>query len=122
VTINVNLSIGKGSDNNKSGLTFNGVSVTGSLTQPDNDLTAKGGGLTVTNGNKVYQSGILQSPEEGTSNFNQSFTVFTQGTVNIPASNLSPGSLQSANISAGTTNNEVLAIEPVSIDFNLQEK
>ena len=122
VTINVNLSIGKGTDNNKSGLTFNGVSVTGSLSQPDNDLTAKGCGLTVTNGNKVYQSVTLQSPEDGTSNFNPSHTVFTQGTVNIPASNLSPGSLQSANISAGTTNTEVLAIEPVSIDFNLQEK
>lgn len=110
VVIQTNVSYENGTDNNKNGRTFNGVTFIGNLIQPNNDLKASGGGLTVTNGNTNYLSGPLMPPQDGANNVIPSGTNFIQGTVKIPASVLSPGSLQNANISAGTTNAESIYI------------
>jgi len=114
------VSQGKVTDNNKSGFTFDGVGITGILTQPISNLTATGGGLEVTNGGTEYTKGPLV-PANVDNNFKMVGFITTSASVSIPAINLSSGSLQSANINAGTTDNGTIWIAPVSIDFDLHD-
>jgi RHS repeat-associated protein len=114
------VSQGKATDNNKSGFTFDGVGITGILTQPISNLTATGGGLEVTNGGKEYTRGPLM-PANVNNNISQDGYITTSVSGRLSADKLFPGSLQSANISAGTTDNGTLYIAPVSISFDLQD-
>jgi len=74
----------------------------------------------VVSGNTIYKSGTLV-PANVDDNFKMKDDITTSASVGIPAINLYPGSLQNANISAGTTDNSIIYIGPVSIDFDLQD-
>jgi RHS repeat-associated protein len=113
------ISQGKATNNNKSGITFDGVGITGILTQSKSELTAIGGGLEVTNGGKEYSRGPLSLANHDNS-YSKSGDITLSVSGRMSADKLYPGSLQSANISAGTTNSGTI-IEPVSIDFDLQD-
>uniref|UniRef100_UPI002630F3F9 RHS repeat-associated core domain-containing protein n=1 Tax=Ferroplasma sp. TaxID=2591003 RepID=UPI002630F3F9 len=120
LTITPMVSTGTATDKNKSGLTFDGVAITGILTQRISNLTATGGGLEVTNGGKEYTRGPLASANVD-NNYSEHGSVTTSVSGIMPADKLFPGSLQSANINAGTTDNGTIWIAPVSIDFYLQD-
>jgi|GEM_PF-1119639 hypothetical protein len=120
IRITTNVSYNKGTENNKLGRAFDGVTITGLLTQSKSELTAIGGGLDVVSGNTIYKSGTLV-PANVDDNFKMKDDITTSASVGIPAINLYPGSLQNANISAGTTDNSIIYIGPVSIDFDLQD-
>ena len=118
ITPNVSYNQKDASDNNKSGITFQGVTVSGTLSQEKDEVTATGGTLNVKNGNNTYTA-TLGIPEG--SSVRATGTTVTTASVAIPANQIIPGSLTNANISAGTTNNEIIYIAPVSIDVNLQQ-
>ena len=116
--IGVNVSYGASIVNNVSGRTFEGVTVTSSLSQSTaGGVEGTKGGLTVAHGGQNYY-GYNTTPSSSIHPAGYSIAV---ASVTIPASQISSTNyMQSATVTAGTTNNNVIFIKPVSHTWVLQ--
>ena len=125
ITISPNVSIDpyNATENNKSGRTFNGVTVTAFV----NDRTASsnddinptsGGYLSVINGNKEYKAGLHNPTRDYVYTVG---TKITNASVQIPTSEISITShLKSASVQIGYTNPGALYTKPIVIKWGLQ--
>ena len=110
-------------DNNKSGKTFNGVTVTAYVSErgasSSDDLTSNSYGvLSVSQGRKEYTAGLFEPKglylsEKGTE--------ATTASIQIPSSRITPSNfLKSATITIGRPNPALVYSTPTTITFNLQ--
>lgn len=116
--IAVNVSYGAPTENNAHGRTFEGVTVTSSLSQSTaGGIQGTGGGLTVIHGGKSYYGYNMTS----TNSIQPTEHAVAVANVTIPASQISSTSyMQSATVTAGTTNKNIIFIMPVSHTWGLQ--
>jgi RHS repeat-associated protein len=126
IGISANISYNKenATDNNKAGITFDGISVTAHVTErsasSSSDLNSRSGGtLSVSlSKNGDYESS-LASPTG--SYMYETGTKQTTATVNIPANKLSSSNyLQSATIRIGRPNPSIIYSKPTDIKWQLQ--
>ena len=102
------------SKNNTLGRTFDGISIKGSLNQADDAVAASAGQLSVVTSTREYHTPLKL---DTTPSIKAANTFILSATINIFGQSMPI--LKSANISAGTTNNEILKISPINVNFGL---
>jgi len=112
-------------DNNKSGKTFNGVTVTAYVSErgasSSDDLTSNSYGvLSVSQGRKEYTAGLF---EPKGSYLSETGTAATTASIQIPASGITPTNyLKSATVTIGSPNPGLIYSTPTTITFSLQTR
>jgi RHS repeat-associated protein len=123
ISVNVAYSTENTTENNKNGKTFEGITVTGSLSQVASNIEGNSmiasGYLSVANGNKTYES-IFKTP---TGEYVRATGInLTVSSIHIPACEItSLKALSRAIIRAGNTNNTIISF-PIKMNWNLQTR
>ncbi|MDR2835969.1 MAG: RHS repeat-associated core domain-containing protein, partial [Bacteroidales bacterium] len=116
INADINMNPDNATENNVNGWTFNGVTVTGSVSENQNPDS--GGNLFVNTNNKSY-SKHLEAPSG--SILSETNKKQSTASIHVPASALrNPNYLQSATIGIGRPNNATLLKKPTEINWNLQ--
>lgn len=131
IRINADISYNKKNitDNNKSGKTFNGVTVAAYVSEETassgDDLTSNSYGvLSVSQGRKKYTAGLFE-PKLGRkeSYLRERGSMVTTASIQIPSSGITPTNyLRSATVEIGRPNAGVIYSRITSITFNLQTR
>ena len=110
------ISIGVNIDSSTS--SFAGITVTGTLVQPNDQVLGTGGILEVINGKDIYSTPL---GPEGANSAKVKNAIITEASINIPANAINDNAaLSNARLTAGTTNSNIVYISPINIKFGLQ--
>jgi hypothetical protein len=122
INVNVSYNLSNKSENNKLGKTFEGITITGSLSQKTftSDVSMDAiGTLSVVYGEKIY-SEVLKIPKN--EYIRETGTIVRAANIFIPAKEIgTSNALSNASIKAGNTNNKVISL-PIQMNWDLQEK
>jgi hypothetical protein len=123
ISVNVAYSTENATENNKNGKTFEGITITGSLSQVTSSIAGNSmianGYLFIANGNKTYENMFKTPTGEYVRDTRTNLTV---SSIHIPASEItSSKALSRAIIRAGNTNNTIISF-PIKMSWNLQTR